>query len=156
MATLRPMVAADLNAILTIQKASPEAAQWPAEEWRGFYSSGEAAENEELQAGNCAWVGEEKDKIVGFLAGLFTGEEMEILNLAVAPGARRTGIASVLLSGALAAARKSGGRRVFLEVRASNAGAIAFYKRLGFLPAGLRNNYYRAPVESALVLAKKV
>ncbi len=155
-ATLRCMAATDLEAILAIQKASPEAAQWPAAEWRVFFGSAEAAESETLRAGHYAWVADEEDSAVGFLAGLFTGEELEILNLAVTPAARRKGIAAALLRGALTAARKSGGRRVFLEVRASNASAIAFYERLGFLPAGLRNNYYSAPVEDALVLSQKL
>lgn len=156
MATLRSMAATDLEAILTIQQASPEAAQWPASEWRVFFGSAEAAEGEKLRAGYCAWVADKEGAAVGFLAGLFTGEELEILNLAVAAGARRKGIAAALLRGALAAARKSGGRRVFLEVRASNSSAIAFYERQGFLPAELRNNYYSAPVESALVLTQKL
>ncbi|MBI3483860.1 MAG: GNAT family N-acetyltransferase [Acidobacteria bacterium] len=67
--------------------------------------------------------------------------------------ARRTGIASRLLDGALAAARSFGGQRAFLEVRASNAGAIAFYERHGFRPAGRRKHYYASPVEDALVLS---
>ena len=154
MVKLRAMAAADLHAILAIQQASPEAAQWPAEEWRGFCGSGAAAENDNLHAGYCAWVAEGNGGAIGFLAGLFTGEELEILNLAAMPDARRKEVASVLLGEALGAARNSGARRAFLEVRASNAGAIAFYERQGFLPTGLRKNYYREPVEDALVLAQ--
>jgi ribosomal protein S18 acetylase RimI-like enzyme len=150
------MTAADLEAVLSIQKASPGAAQWPADEWRIFCGQQDALEYDNLRTGYHAWVADEEGAVVGFLAGLFSGEELEILNLAVASGARRTGIASALLSEALAAARKSGGGRVFLEVRASNAGAIVFYQGHGFLPAGLRNNYYREPLESALVLARKI
>lgn len=154
MVTLRSLAAADLDAILTIQQASPEAAQWPAGEWRTFFTSAEDAACEKLRAGACAWVAEGEGEAVGFLAGLFVGEEIEILNLAVAPGARRTGVASRLLQGALAAARSSGGQRAFLEVRASNAGAIAFYEGHGFLPGGQRKDYYAAPVEDALVLSR--
>ncbi len=155
-ATRRSMSAEDLEAVLAIQKESPEAAQWPAAEWRVFFESAEAAESETLRAGHYAWVADEEGAVVGFLAGLFSGEELEILNLAVAPAARRKGIGAALLQGARAAARKSGGRRAFLEVRVSNASAITFYERLGFLPAGLRNNYYSAPVESALVISQKL
>lgn len=154
MVTLRSLAAADLDAILTIQQASPEAAQWPAQEWRTFFTSGEDAGCEKLRAGACAWVAGGEGDVVGFLAGLFVGEEMEILNLVVAPRARRTGVASRLLEGALAAARNSGGERAFLEVRASNAGAIAFYERHGFLPAGRRKDYYAAPPEEALVFSR--
>ncbi|MBI1749076.1 MAG: ribosomal protein S18-alanine N-acetyltransferase [Acidobacteria bacterium] len=153
MAALRSLARADLKAILAIQQASPEAAQWSAEAWESFVRSTESAADEDLRAGYCAWVAERDGKVAGFLAGLFSGVEMEILNLAVSPGERRAGVASRLLEGALAAARSSGGERAFLEVRASNAEAIAFYERNGFLPAGRRKDYYATPVEDALVFA---
>jgi len=75
-------------------------------------------------------------------------DEGEILNLAVAPELRRSGIARALLgeifqyfSGA-----------IFLEVRESNGAARAFYKSLGFQEVGLRKEYYRAPPETAIVM----
>jgi ribosomal protein S18 acetylase RimI-like enzyme len=154
MAILRRLAAADLQAILTIQEASPEAAQWPGAEWQVFFAPSEVLESAELPVGHCAWVAETDGATVGFLAALFSGEEIEILNLAVLPAVRRARVASSLLAAALAAARNSGGRRAFLEVRASNAGAIAFYERDGFLPAGRRVAYYAAPVEDALVLSR--
>jgi ribosomal-protein-alanine N-acetyltransferase len=154
MVTLRRLAAADLDAILRIQQASPEAAQWPGAEWGVFFVSGEVLESAKLSLGHCAWVAETDGAKVGFLAAMFSGEEMEILNLAVLPGARRARVASSLLEGAVAVARSSGGRRAFLEVRASNAGAIAFYERHGFLPAGRRTAYYAAPVEDALVFSR--
>jgi ribosomal-protein-alanine N-acetyltransferase len=153
MVTLRRLAAADLHAILTIQQASPEAAPWPDAEWQVFFVPGEVSGSARLPVGHCAWVAETDGATVGFLAALFSGEEMEILNLAVLPAARRAGVASSLLEAALAVARSSGGKRAFLEVRASNAGAIAFYERHGFLPAGRRTAYYAAPVEDALVLS---
>ena len=39
-----------------------------------------------------------------------------------------------------------------LEVRASNAAALALYQRHGFSAAGVRRAYYSAPVEDALLL----
>jgi len=152
--TLRRLAAVDLQAILTIQQASPEAAQWPGAEWQVFFVSGEVSGSAKLPVGHCAWVAETDGATVGFLAALFSGEEMEILNLAVLPGARRAGVASSLLDAALAVAWSSGGKRAFLEVRASNAGAIAFYERHGFRLAGRRKNYYKALVEDALMFSR--
>jgi ribosomal-protein-alanine N-acetyltransferase len=154
MVILRRLAAADLQAILSIQQASPEAAQWPGAEWQVFFAPGEVLESAKLSVGHCAWVAETDGATVGFLAALFSGEEIEILNLAVLPSARRVGVASSLLETGLAVARSSGGRRAFLEVRASNAGAFAFYERHGFLPAGRRIAYYAAPVEDALVFSR--
>jgi ribosomal protein S18 acetylase RimI-like enzyme len=154
MATLRRLAPADLGAILTIQQTSPEAAQWPGAEWQAFFACGEVPESAKLLVGHCAWVAETDGATVGFLAALFSGEEIEILNLAVLPVARKARVASSLLEAALAVAQGSGGKRAFLEVRASNAGAIAFYERHGFLLAGRRAAYYAAPVEDALVFSR--
>jgi ribosomal-protein-alanine N-acetyltransferase len=155
MVTLRRLAARHLHAILTIQQLSPEAAVWEGEEWQVFVSPEDATPGEKLCAGYCAWVAEtERGRTVGVLAGLFSGEEIEILNLAVPPEKRREGVASQLLDGALTAARNSGAERAFLEVRASNAGAIAFYERNGFLQSGRRKNYYSAPREDALLLSR--
>jgi len=154
MVILRRMAGADLQAILTIQHVSSEAAQWPDAEWQVFLAPGEVLESAKLLMGHCAWVAETEGAVIGFLSALFSGVEIEILNLAVLPAARRAGVASSLLEAALAAARSSGGKRGFLEVRASNAGAIAFYERQGFLPAGRRIAYYAAPVEDALVFSR--
>lgn len=41
-----------------------------------------------------------------------------------------------------------------LEVRPSNAAAIALYTRFGFREAGRRRNYYDLPKEDALILTR--
>jgi ribosomal-protein-alanine N-acetyltransferase len=74
--------------------------------------------------------------------------ESEILNLAVDPGERRSGVARALLNEALAGAPGAW----FLEVRASNAAAIRLYEQAGFERAGRRDGYYREPAEEALVM----
>lgn len=83
-------------------------------------------------------------------------DEVEILNIAVAPQWRRAGLGSRLLKHALEEARAEGAQRVFLEVRESNRAAIALYMRHGFQAAGRRENYYAAPAEAALVLAQQM
>ena len=51
--------------------------------------------------------------------------------------------------------RARGSHCLTLEVRASNAPAIALYEKLGFSQVGLRKNYYRDPKEDALILRKE-
>jgi ribosomal-protein-alanine N-acetyltransferase len=71
-------------------------------------------------------------------------DEASLLNVAVLPTMRRRGLARQLLEHAFGDARRRGCARCFLEVRASNASAIALYHQLGFVFDGVRRNYYPA------------
>jgi ribosomal-protein-alanine N-acetyltransferase len=79
-------------------------------------------------------------------------DELEILNLAVAPRWRRHGCGTRLLRRVLHMAAKKGIRRAVLEVSAGNAPARALYERLGFAQVGRRRGYYHDSGEDALVL----
>jgi ribosomal-protein-alanine N-acetyltransferase len=74
-----------------------------------------------------------------------------IMNVAVDPAYRRTGIATAMLADLLR--RIDGhGARFTLEVRESNAGAIELYERFGFRAAGRRRRYYQDNGEDAVVM----
>lgn len=90
--------------------------------------------------------------VVGYLVGRDVAGSGEILNLAVAPEHRRAGVARALLHEGLDLLRLRGAEEAFLEVRASNEGALALYGGAGFRPVGMRADYYRNPSEDALVL----
>lgn len=91
-------------------------------------------------------------EIVGYFVGRAVAGEGEILNLAVVPELRGQGLGRWLLEEGLGRLREAGVGEVFLEVRASNAAARALYRRRGFREVGRRREYYRHPVEDALVL----
>lgn len=78
-------------------------------------------------------------------------DEGNLDNIAVAPEARRNGIADALLS-ALTAFGREHLSRLMLEVRASNAPAIALYEKHGFTAVGRRKHYYDAPREDAILM----
>ncbi len=99
-----------------------------------------------------AFVAQKSNREVGYVVARISGEEGEILNLAVLPTDRRKGIGRRLLDTVLEALAQSGTREVYLEVRESNAAAIDLYTRAGFRPVGQRPDYYRNPPEHALVL----
>lgn len=93
----------------------------------------------------------------GFLIGRAVAGEAELLTLAVAPEARRRGLARSLVARFLYQARVRGADRAFLEVAADNAAAIALYESTGFTLFGRRRGYYHAPDGTrtdALVLAR--
>jgi ribosomal-protein-alanine N-acetyltransferase len=89
---------------------------------------------------------------VGYLMARISGEEGEILNLAVLPEHRRQGVANQLLQQGLAALKSAGVKEAYLEVRESNQAALALYGAYGFRPVAVRPRYYRNPPEDALVL----
>lgn len=81
-------------------------------------------------------------------------DEMHVHNLAVEPDHRRHGLGRRLMELALDWGRRRGARRAFLEVRPTNAPALALYGSLGFRTVSLRRRYYQHPTEDALVLEK--
>jgi ribosomal-protein-alanine N-acetyltransferase len=91
----------------------------------------------------------------GFILARAAGGEAEILTLAVAPTARRQGLATALVLAAASHAHLLAAQALFLEVAAGNDAARALYESLGFVAAGLRKGYYTHPghaPEDALVL----
>lgn len=94
----------------------------------------------------------------GFILCRLAADEGEVLTLAVLPAARRRGVGSLLLGGALAWARGYGVVKLFLEVAEDNSAARALYGAAGFTPVGRRPGYYRRGVTAvaALVLARSV
>lgn len=97
-------------------------------------------------------VAESGPLIAGYLMARISGEEGEILNLAVLPEHRRQGVARALLLAGIEEFRTNGVREAYLEVRESNRAALALYAEQGFRPVGMRPHYYRNPPEDALVL----
>ena len=79
-------------------------------------------------------------------------DEMHVMNVAVAPACRRQGLGRLLLRLAMRRAARAGARVALLDVRAGNRAALALYASLGFGRIGVRREYYRDPVEDALVL----
>jgi ribosomal-protein-alanine N-acetyltransferase len=94
--------------------------------------------------------------VVGYVLALLLGEEAEIADLAIAPEARRRGIARALLDRIEAESRTRGAMILYLEVRESNAAARALYESRGFSAVGRRSEYYRHPPEDALILRREM
>jgi len=78
--------------------------------------------------------------------------DAEIYNIAVEEGFRRHGHAQTLLDTFFERARGSRVRRIWLEVRESNAPAINLYERNGFQTLTRRHGFYSNPQEDALLM----
>ena len=136
----------DADAVVALAAQSLEAANWSKESYVKFAS----------EAGSLVLVLEADGQIQGFLLGRLAADQAELLNLAVVASQRRHGSGTALLAKAIQEWRPRGAKTVYLEVRESNTGAIAFYEKHGFAKMGLRKGYYRDPDEAAVTMVKKL
>jgi [ribosomal protein S18]-alanine N-acetyltransferase len=89
------------------------------------------------------WVAREAGYgVVAFAVAWHVTDEIHLLNVATRTDRRRRGVARALLDALVAYAREVKARHVLLEVRRSNAPAIALYRSLGFFAMGVRARYY--------------
>ena len=131
--SLRPAGEVDLADVARIQAASPEAAQWDVRDY--------LAHDFVVAIVN--------GRIAGFaVARRVAEDESELLNLAIDPMFRRSGIARHLLRTLTARFRGA----LWLEVRESNSGARKLYEKLGFKEMDTRRDYYRNSGERAIVM----
>lgn len=92
--------------------------------------------------------------LVGYVLALVMADEGEIADVAVAPEARRRGVARALLQQVILDMVEDGVSKLYLEVRESNAAARGLYRSLDFEQVGRRQNYYQRPSEDALLLRR--
>ena len=97
-------------------------------------------------------VAEEDGVVLGYVGMMTVLDEGYISNVAVAPEARRRGVGTKLIEGLMRRASERDLSFVTLEVREHNEPAIGLYAAQGFVPVGLRINYYDAPKENALLM----
>ena len=150
-----------MEAILAIQAACPEIAQWTAwdydrvarGEMAGWVATQDSNVGAEIAGEDAAeLIGKGDVDVAGFLVARRLSTELEILNFAVESNSRRCGIGAALLDEALQWAETFQATQAILEVRASNLAALRFYERRKFEVVGRRPRYYTAPVEDALLL----
>jgi ribosomal-protein-alanine N-acetyltransferase len=139
---VKPCRSTDLPRVAALLQCCPEAAAWTAVSLKEIID----------QNPRYFFLAIQDCETVGFISGRRILEEGEILNMAVEPRTRRKGVARALLGALLEEFRREEVLQVFLEVRESNAAAIAFYRKSGFEKTGKRPRYYREPEEAALVL----
>ncbi len=112
-----------------------------------------------LRSGYLCYVARDRTCSVGFAVARILVDDAELLLIAVDPSHRRSGCATLLLNTLVTRLAEIAKSPLHLEVRASNASAIAFYEARGFLRSGLRKNYYPNGVlgnqrEDALLMQK--
>lgn len=94
-------------------------------------------------------------KVLGYVGSQCVLDEADMMNLAVLPESRHTGLGKKLVTALVDALKARGIRSLTLEVRVSNEAAKSLYAGLGFSEVGRRPKYYFDPREDALILRKE-
>ncbi len=106
-----------------------------------------------LRQRNCiGMVAEHDDRVVGFMIYELNKTRLHILNFAVSPECRRSGVGSQMLAkliGKLSAQRRS---RIVLEVRETNLAAQLFFRDNGFRAVSVLRDYYEDTPEDAYAM----
>jgi len=149
---IRAMTLSDLDSVIRIEELSFQCPwtrdQFSAELVRAPVSRCLVAVIEE--DGDCT-----SESVAGFIMAWLVVDELHVTNLAVAPKARRCGVAAALLERSIQDATELGAVWCQLEVRASNTAAIGLYGGFGFKPLGVRKRYYHNG-EDAVVMGREL
>ena len=97
----------------------------------------------------------EEKQVLGYIGMYCTAEEGELTNVAVKSETRGQGIGGCLVDAMIREAQTRGIPRIVLEVRVSNAPAIATYENRGFINLGVRKNFYQLPREDAYIMVRE-
>ena len=93
-------------------------------------------------------------RIIGFLDYWLVNDEIHLINIAILPEFQRRNYATLLMKYLLEVGREKFCKKIFLDVRQSNEGAIALYQKFGFIEVGNRKRYYSDNSETAIVMEK--
>jgi ribosomal-protein-alanine N-acetyltransferase len=152
---VRRATAADIPAMMDLERQSASAAHWSAQQYESLF----VTVSGQQQSERVAWIVEAArgaPEIQAFLIAHRVDAEWELENIVVAANARRKGVGAGLLSELVEYARTARGAEIFLEVRESNAGARSLYRKMGFEEKGLRKSYYSDPAEDAILCRLKL
>jgi len=144
---IRRMTPSDLDRVIGLASGLHGAPQWS----RAVYT---LAIDRNATPPRIALVAEElpTETVLGFAVAMVLQPESELETIAVAAAGQRRGVGRSLFAALAADLSAAGATDVHLEVRSSNAQALAFYAALGFEETGRRPRYYTDPVEDALLL----
>jgi ribosomal-protein-alanine N-acetyltransferase len=105
---------------------------------------------------SCWLIAEIDGCVAGYVGSEAVLDSADMMNIAVAPAYRKRGIAEALIKALVEHLQQRDILFLLLEVRVSNAPAIALYNKLCFEQVGRRPRYYTNPREDALILRKEL
>lgn len=143
---IRPMRISDLKTVIALEREIfPD--PWSRDAFR-----------REVEAVQVSWtrvaMSRGTGEMLGYLVAWFVADEVHLANVAVAPAARRRGVAQLFLDELEAEGRRRKARFIVLEVRRSNDAARRLYGQNDYYTVDVRKGYYRNNREDAMVMVK--
>ena len=147
---IRPMTAADIDAVFLLAAHLDTAPHWPRAVYRDGLDPGATPRRIFL-------IAEDKyQRVVGFAVAALLAPQAELESIAVAADLHREGIGRALVERLLVDLKPLKISEMILEVRSSNQPALGLYAAMGFAQSGRRKGYYTDPVEDAVLLSRAV
>jgi ribosomal-protein-alanine acetyltransferase len=148
------MVAADLAQAMEIAAHLPTAPHWKLAAYQTALDLDARPRRISLAAAMDHEANQEADeeKILGFAIACLVPPQAELESIAVPTTSQREGLGRRLFAALANEVRAAGAEEILLEVRASNAAALRFYRAAGMTETGRRANYYVDPVEDAILM----
>ena len=138
---IRWMIRRDMQEVLEIEKASFEF-PWSEEDFIRC-----------LRQRNCiGMVAEHDERVVGFMIYELHKNQLHVLNFAVLPEARRSGVGQQMIKKLIGKLSQQRRNRILLEIRETNLIAQLFFRKLGFRAVSVLRDYYDDTTEDAYVM----
>lgn len=141
-ATLRFATKDDLQRLLLLMRSAEQAPHWT-----------DAAYLKRIEEDSVLLANIDRHLVGALIFSAASPSQWEVENIVVDPAIRKQGVAQAMLRELATRAKERGGMRIHLEVRESNAPAIALYRKVGFIETTRRKNYYSNPDEDALLFS---
>jgi len=148
--TIRPMMPADIDAVVAIAAGLPGAPHWPGSSYQAIFAPDASPQRIAIVAQAPG------DRTAGFVIASIIPPQAELESIAVAAKFQRQSLASKLFGSLQASLRAHNCSQILLEVRQSNHAGLALYRALGFSQTARRPNYYSQPVEDAILMSRSL
>jgi len=149
--SIRLATLGDLDGILRITRETHGSPTWSAQQFLEILAAASKCSTSRV-----VYVAASSLQLCGFCVASLAADQAELESVVVSAAQRRQGLGRELCLRALAWSREVGAQQLWLEVRESNAGAMALYQSMGFTVTGKRRSYYRDPEEDALLMSAPV